>query len=310
MSDAKFSTAITDWMRANMFKRSKPLFMILPIVVCAIVVVVVVLIISRIGVYTIDEPVYRFENGVKHEYTGKTEIKRDDKDVVTLTNNGRSEALESVPLYFDPNPADPDAADQADQSQAGQSAAKKNPTKVLIPTRMIYVDPWTMRMGRTGYNTLLTMEGSSRTAHTDSRDISLGAGFIYDGRNTYIFLDPMTLEYGGKTIDLPPLSYAMVYYDLRIEIYTPNGETAIVEQTGPVKVNADSKDTTDGGYHIDLSMDILRSKNGETLLITQPSLLDELRNEPNDDSAANQADDPAADQADDQATEPATGQKK
>jgi hypothetical protein len=256
MTAPEFITPVTDWMRTNMFKRSRPLFMILPIVICAIVVVVIIFIISRIGVYTIDEPVYRFENGVKYDYAGKTEIKRDDKDVMTIVNGGGSAVLESAPIYY-----------------------AQSPTRMLVPTRMIYMDPWTMRMGRTGYNTLLTVDGGSRSVNTDGRDISLGAGFIYDGQNTYIFLDPMTLEYGGKTVELPPLSYAMVYYDQRIEIYSPDGETAVVEQTGPVRVNADSQDTADGGYHVDLSTDILRSKNGETLLITQPSLLDELQQE-------------------------------
>jgi hypothetical protein len=254
-------TPITDWLRSNIFKSGKPLFMILPIVVCAIVVVVVVFIVSRIGVYTIDEPVYRFENGVKHQYTGTTEIKRDEENAaITLTNGGRSEVLENVPIYY-----------EDDQR------------RILLPPQMVYVDPWTQRTGNTGYNAEVSI-ANPRTVVVSGKSVPIGEGFIYDGENTYIFLDPMTIEYGGKTIDLPPLSYAMVYYDLRIEIYTPDGETAIVEQTGPVRVNADSKDTTDGGYHVDLSMHIMRSKNGETLLITQPSLLDELSEyEPGED---------------------------
>jgi hypothetical protein len=240
------------WLQRYMFKPGKPLLTILPLLILAAIVVAVVLIVMRLGVYSIDEPVYRFENGARYDYSGTTEIKRDENDdAIYLKNKDESILLEDAPIYY------------------GDDA-----NSILLPQQMIYVDPTTLRTGRTGYNTLVSVDDAGvGTALVNGDEIGIDKGFFYDGRNTYVFLEPVTVSWNGQTAELGPLSYAIVYYNLRLELYSADGETAVVEQTGDARVQATSADR---GFTLDLGTDVMTTTGGESLLTTRPDLLDYL----------------------------------
>jgi hypothetical protein len=235
-----------------MFKPGKPILTIVPLLILAAIVAAIVFIVMRLGTYTISEPVYRFENGGKYEYSGTTEIKRNEEnEAIYLKNKDENVPLEDAPIYY--------------ANDAG---------RVLLPQQMIYVDPVALRTGRTGYNTLVQIDGTGKgTARVNGKDVGIDRGFFYDGTNTYVFLEPVTIRWSGQTIDLAPLSYAIVYYNLRIELYSADGSTILVEQTGDARVEADS---ADGGFKIDLGTDVMNTGKGESLLITRPDLLDYL----------------------------------
>jgi hypothetical protein len=235
-----------------MFKPGRPVMTIVPLLILAAVILAIVFITTRLGTYSIDEPVYRFENGLRYDYTGTTEIKRGDEDeAIYLTSGDDSVLLGDAPLYFGDN--------------AGA---------ILLPQQMIYVDPATLRTGRTGYNTLVRVDGAGKgTALVNNDEVGVDKGFFYDGSNTYVFLEPVTVLWDGQTVDLPPLSYAIVYYNLRIELYSADGETIVVEQTGDARVQAEPADRT---FRIDLGTDVLTTGKGESLLITRPDLLEYL----------------------------------
>jgi hypothetical protein len=251
-----------------MFKKGKPAFTVIPILICAAIVAVIVWVVLQAGTYTINEPVYRFENGVKFAYSGRTDIRRDDDEGVYLRNGGKDEPIGASPLYY------------ADDK-----------SRVLLPRQMIYVDPLSMKTGRTGYNTLVKLGQDGEDVLTiNGRETGISGGFIYDGTSTYLFLEPMKIEWSGQKRELDALSYAIVYYDLRVEIYDPAGGAPVVEQTGPDRVIASSISDREGGFRLDLSMDILRTGKGESLLITQPSLLNYLTPEILDEKSAAEED--------------------
>ncbi|MDR1293204.1 MAG: hypothetical protein LBJ91_07425 [Clostridiales Family XIII bacterium] len=240
------------WLQRSMFKPGRPVLTVVPLLILAAIVAIVIFIVMRLGAYSIDEPIYRFENGARYDYTGATEIKRDDEDgAVYLNNNDESIRLEDAPIYYD--------------DDAGS---------VLLPQQMIYVDTATLRTGRTGYNTLVNVDATGKgTALVNRNKVGIDKGFFYDGRNTYVFIEPVTVSWGGQTVELQPLSYAIVHYNLRLELYSADGETVVVEQTGNSRVQAIS---ADGGFTIDMGTDVLVTDKGESLLTTRPDLLDYL----------------------------------
>jgi hypothetical protein len=240
------------WLQRYMFKPGRPILTIAPLLILAAIVAAIVLIVMRLGAYSIDEPIYRFENGARYDYAGATELKRNDESGgIYLKNKDENILLESAPLYY--------------EDDAGS---------ILLPQQMIYVDPATLRTGRTGYNTFVHVDGSGEgTALVNGEKVGVDKGFFYDGSNTYVFLEPVTVSWGGQTIELGALSYAIVHYNLRLELYSADGETIVVEQTGDARVQAAP---ADGGFSIDMGTDVMTTGKGESLLTTRPDLLDYL----------------------------------
>jgi hypothetical protein len=242
-------------MGSQLFSPGKPLFIVALVVGVLAVTAVVIFFVSRVGIITYDEPLYRYENGVRIDYEGATQI-RHEEDVFFVKNSGVEQELPHAPIYF-----------------------TNDENRVYIPNQMIYVDPSGARPPqRTGFNTELLREpgatpGSTTVIATVNGDpVTLTDGFLFDGHNTYLFLEPMTLVWGDNKLEVPVYSFAVVYYNLRFEIYPLFDEGNItVEQSGDdiIRAVADS-----GAYTIDMSKDILQTKEGELLLFTEPSLLE------------------------------------
>jgi hypothetical protein len=238
---------------AARFKTNRPIVIIAPLVLALIIVAIVVYLVLRIGVYEINEPVLRFENGIDIVYEGETRLTRDeDTGKVTLANEaaGGEEIVIAAPLYF-----------------------PKDSKRVLTPNLMIAVFPELGRIGSTVYYTEIKSGGGKCVATMNGKEKELPEGFLFDGDNTYLFLRPMTVKWDLNEIELPALSYAIAYHDLRVEIYSPDGGIKIVEQTGDARVRAYAEKDA---YSVDLGMDILYTEKGEHLLITRPELLDEI----------------------------------
>ena len=234
--------------RSRIFDPKKPLHTILPIVLCVAIVAGVIYIANAIGVYTVDEPIYRFDTGARLDYVGRTSFERDDESgEITIKNKGEKAVLDGAPIYF-----------------------TDDPNKMLLPTQMAVIYPKARTHGRSGFNMEINREGQQITAIVRSNTIDVSKAFLYDGNNTYVFLEPMTIIMGMQEIELPAYSYAYVYYNLRIELYSPDESVNIVLQTGDVQVLAIAKDLS---YQIDLSKDILHTVDGEILLISDPSIL-------------------------------------
>ncbi|MDR0853749.1 MAG: hypothetical protein LBN34_05215 [Clostridiales Family XIII bacterium] len=230
------------------FDPKKPLHTIIPIVLCVAIVAGIIFIARSLGVYSVNEPIYRYDTGARIDYTGRTTFTTDEKSGdPLLKNHGDTVKLDHAPIYF----TDDDK-------------------KLLLPAQMAAVFPEVKKNGRTGVNMEIVKEGRKLTANVRNNDVDVTEAFLFDGNNTYVFLKPMKISIGLEEIDLPAFSYVYVYYNLRVEIYSPDESVNVVMQTGDTPVIALSKDNS---YQIDLSKDILHVKDGEILLITDPSVL-------------------------------------
>lgn len=100
-------------------------------------------------------------------------------------------------------------------------------------------------------------------------------GFLYDGRNTYVFLEEMVLTINGKTQSVGALSCIQLYSSDTYTLYDTHSRKIQAERLYQDAVEAAGKD-----YRIDLANDILYDKEQErTLLFQRSDLLEELKGE-------------------------------
>jgi hypothetical protein len=230
------------------FDPKKPLHTILPIVLCAAIVGGVIYIANSVGTFAVSEPIYRFDTGARIDYTGRTTFENDSETGdIYMKNHGDKLQIDHAPIYF-----------------------TENKDKILLPAQMAVIYPEATSHGRSGFNTEIEKKGDTLIAKVRNKDVDVSKAFLFDGNNTYIFLEPVTIELGLEKIELPAYSYAYVYFNLRMELYSPDGTINVVAQTGDTSVYAISKGDK---YQIDLSRDVLQTEAGEILLITDPSVL-------------------------------------
>lgn len=232
----------------QVFNPKKPFQTIVPIVLCAAVVAAIIYLANAIGIFVVNEPIYRFDTAARLDYAGRTSFEYDDETgELSLKNHGVKEVLDHAPIYY-----------------------AEDSNKLLMPAQVAVVYPSVLKHGRSGYNMEIVREDDQLTATVRGKDVDVTGAFLYDGNNTYVFLEPVTIALGIEEIELPAYSYAYVYYNLRVELYAPDGSIHLVMQTGDTIVTAIAKDQA---YQIDLSRDILQTPDGEILLITDPSVL-------------------------------------
>lgn len=98
--------------------------------------------------------------------------------------------------------------------------------------------------------------------------------FLYDGKDTYVFLEPVVLTYGEHQVALDPYSFVIVRYNQVISYYIKQEDRFISMDTGICTVRVEAQ----SGYDIDLGVDVLyRDADGQQqILITEPEMLDPL----------------------------------
>ena len=92
----------------------------------------------------------------------------------------------------------------------------------------------------------------------------LKRGFLFDGKDTYIFLQETVVKYGKKKITVPPLSYAVVNYNTWVQVYDRDGDNYTFEDINNGDVIAVCADNEE--YEINLGRDIVTFGDKEYLL--------------------------------------------
>lgn len=232
-------------------KRKIPLSLIL-VAAGVLIVVAAVLLVVFLNTKRIEGGVYYYDTGIRYEQQGGSVIRNEDEDGVYLENSGDEKlALTSSPLYYE------------------------DEQKIFIPCDSTITLPSKRKVARITKFTELENRQGTVFATIGRDEYEIDEGFLYDGKNTYVFLDNMTVSWNGQVVQMPSLSYAIVIYNQRIELY-PYGGEPMVEQTGRSDVTA----SADKGYTIDLSAGILTNAEGfESLIISEPSMMEPFTGE-------------------------------
>lgn len=225
-----------------------------PFVLLAIgvgIVVLIVFFVLFVDSRTINQDTYFYETGVKIELADSAKLTRQQDGGMLLENDGKTYTMGALPVYY---------------------TAEK---KVMLPSAMSIMLPNREKVAKLDYFTeIKSPESGSAMATFSNKDYVIEEGFLYNGKDTYIFIDKVTVQWGEQVIEMAPLSSAVVVYNQRIELY-PYGGEPIVEQTGPVDVLA----STSTGYILDMSKAIVTNAKGtEILLFSEPSMLEPYSN--------------------------------
>lgn len=88
-------------------------------------------------------------------------------------------------------------------------------------------------------------------------------GFLFDGKDTYIFMQPVTVYFNDKEVALSPLSCAVVYNNNWIQIYDSRTKEYWYEEIFEERVSADCQE---GNYRIMMDNDVLLHGQQEYML--------------------------------------------
>lgn len=181
------------------------------------------------------------------EYPGPCKVRYKNGGAV-LKNREGSHLLDSTPLY------------------TGLASA-------VIPCDYVWNDISTGTLYRLGYFGEIKQENNSIILRDGSRVREQARGFLYDGVDTYIFLEHVTVTAGEETVELPALSYVVSRYGNTLQYYVGGTDKSVVVKTG----EGDQLAGFGNGDTLNLGTDTLYCANGTwQLLVVRPQVLDRI----------------------------------
>ena len=100
-------------------------------------------------------------------------------------------------------------------------------------------------------------------------------GYLFDGVDTYIFLENTELRWDGGSVEVPALSYAVARYGNTLQYFDYAAGTSTVVQTGESELTASFAN----GDVLDMGTDTMKKANGTWyLLVARPGTLNRMEN--------------------------------
>lgn len=186
---------------------------------------------------------YQYVAGEKMEFSGKTKLALID-DAVRINSDNYSGTMVKNPVY----------QLGTDKLYTLDTMEILRPSVSTAAQRLKGFSVITMRDGECFVN-------RSRKGITD--------GFLFDGDDIYIFLEPVCVTCHDKSINLGALSYAVVHYGQFIELYDYSTDSYWKLLLGNQSVATARAEK----YSINLCYDILEIDGGQNLLFGKPELL-------------------------------------
>lgn len=236
-------------LRRRKLSRRELLTLLIPAVAAVAAVVIVIAMLDRGTSYKLSASAYQYYAGSTAKVEVGAELRRRN-DGVSLLIQGDHSAETTLPIYLSDSP------------------------RVVLPTDMIYVLPRSIDYKRLVY--FSEVECKTNGAVVVAREngsVNPEPGFLYDGKDFYLFLEPMTLEFNGYTMDVPALSYVEAVYGGYMMVFNYETKEFFMEMsdgTGTARTPYDD-------YTISLLGDSMTLYDGTRLLLaTRADLFDPL----------------------------------
>jgi hypothetical protein len=141
---------------------------------------------------------------------------------------------------------------------------------VILPESVQYYNPRDNEIAKIDYFSEIQYDTHAMKAVRGGKSSALGGGFLFDGADTYLFLEEMTILVDGHTFVVSPLSFAEAIYDNSLMIYDrATGEQQMLNPQTIVQAQA-----AGGDFTISLSTDTYEKYDGtRQLLFTDAELL-------------------------------------
>lgn len=204
---------------------------------------------NQIDSLTIHQDLFQYTAEGKTTYTGLNKITKSEKGCV-LENREKLYELTSTPLYF------------------------TNENKIIVPNVISIIQPELSLINRVSNMSRIYEKDGKFYVENEKATVKVTDFFLYDGRDTYLFFEPVTISWDESFIELKPFSYITVKYNQYMEVFNRETEDFSTIETGTCKVTTKMK----CGAIINLSSDIISRENGqEQMLFLQPNLLEDLK---------------------------------
>ena len=208
--------------------------------------------ISHKDVVTVRESVFISYMGEEYEIEGKTTLRWDKKqNLMYLANR----SLDSELLL------------------SGMPVYDENRDSLIVTNMMSYTNPDTNYIRRLSYFGKAGWNGQNATLSVKgSRNTTVNGGYLFDGTNTWIFLEPVTVNVGDEEISLEPLSYIYVKNKEYLYYYSSGEKKSVFEEWTGADILAEN---STGKWSLNLSRDLLIPADGKIqMLIPNPEVLD------------------------------------
>lgn len=205
---------------------------------------------ARLDPYSSTEETYQYFLGVRYDYPVGSKLYWSEKGFFMETADTRF-LLPNTPLY------------------------SSSEDKVLLPGDFVIIQPKLYLMNRQpALSQLSCGDGVVYVSWEDQRKTYQDI-ILFDGTDTYIFFDQVTLTWGENEITLSPLSFVKVTAQGILETYdyeTQQYSNSFIDDRHEVQA------ITSGLSKLNLSEDILYRPDGqEQLLFSKPSLLQNVQ---------------------------------
>lgn len=224
------------------------------IISVAVVIAAAVVIISAVTALRgrdsmqIAEPVYTCINGMKISWPGGVNLTRQD-DITSLDDGSEKRQLSTFPLI------------KEDGTIVLQRTYSWNKTSDNVVNRVDYFS----ELKKTDTGVRMERRGKA---------VDNANGFLYDNKDTYIFLEPAALYIGNdmtNRIEIEPMTIVQVRYKDYIQIFGPDTEPVWLEDIDTDEVTA----VFESAKRVNMAIDQLYMKNGSWRLLSMP--LDALK---------------------------------
>ena len=144
----------------------------------------------------------------------------------------------------------------------------------MLPQDMVSCSPLIDIYQRVDSLSELTLGGHGTVAaRRGDAETELGSSFLYDGKDFYLFLEPVVVEFNNYRFELPAFSYVEATYSGDVMVFDYGKKEFFYEAPrGEATATVISTDT-----EISLLSDSVKNPSGErSLLFTRPELLDSV----------------------------------
>ena len=247
MSRSKRAHYTPTHLRMRKLSWKERMFLLIPALAAILAVVIVMLTVNKGSKYRLPDTAYQYYGGNSAWIESGSELRR-GVDGTSILKSGNRMSETTLPIYLE------------------------HSRKVVFPTDMLYITPRSGGCDRVAYfseveckaNSMITITRAGTTKNTEQ-------GFLYDGEDFYLFLEPVTLKFNGYTMDLPALSYAEAVFGGYMMLFNYDTKEFFIELSD----GTGTAQPPSGDYVISLLGDSMTLSDGSQLLLaTRPDLFD------------------------------------
>lgn len=229
------------------------LLVLVPIAAALLLALLIPRFLDRSGQYTLPETGWQYYGGSKAKVPTGSYLKQDsDGNTHIVDSEMAADFSTTLPIYFE------------------------NLSAVVIPGETIYCDPRTNTCAKTELFSEVFCEHNNVRILSREKETAVDRGFLFDGKDFYLFLEPVVVKFNGYSLELPALSYVEARYNGDVMVFNSQDKSFLIESPKSVVTAG----ITTGDYEISLLNDSMVLHDGtRVLLFTRADLLKSIHDQ-------------------------------